>query len=87
MPKWLSAGKDKEIKITKSPTLAIFIAIFCHAIWNGTLWISGRIFIDSPILIKIVIDLVLVTTLIVILWFILRRLIPYAVDDRNSLLS
>ena len=87
LPKWLSAGKDKEIKITKSPTLAIFIAIFCHAIWNGTLWISGRIFIDSPILIKIVIDLVLVTTLIVILWFILRRLIPYAVDDRNSLLS
>ena len=87
LPKWLSAGKDKEIKITKSPTLAIFVAIFCHAIWNGTLWISGRIFIDSPILIKIVIDLVLVTTLIVILWFILRRLIPYAVDDRNSLLS
>lgn len=87
LPKWLSAGKDKQIKITKSPTLAIFIAIFCHAIWNGTLWISGRIFIDSPILIKIVIDLVLVTTLIVILWFILRRLIPYAVDDRNSLLS
>ena len=87
LPKWLSAGKDKEIKITKSPTLAIFVAIFCHAIWNGTLWISGRIFYDSPILIKIVIDLVLVTTLIVILWFILRRLIPYAVDDRNSLLS
>ena len=87
LPKWLSAGKDKEIKITKSPPVAIFIAIFCHAIWNGTLWISGRIFIDSPILIKIVIDLVLVTTLIVILWFILRRLIPYAVDDRNSLLS
>ena len=87
LPKWLSAGKDKEIKITKSPTLAIFVAIFCHAIWNGTLWISGRIFIDSPILIKIVIDFGLVTTLIVILWFILRRLIPYAVDDRNSLLS
>ena len=87
LPKWLSAGKDKEIKITKSPTLAIFIAIFCHAIWNGTLWISGRIFYDSPIAIKFVIDLGLVTTLIVILWFILRRLIPYAVDDRNSLLS
>ena len=87
LPKWLSAGKDKEIKITKSPALAIFIAIFCHAIWNGTLWISGRIFYDSPIAIKFVIDLGLVTTLIVILWFILRRLIPYAVDDRNSLLS
>ena len=87
LPKWLSAGKDKEIIITKSPTLAIFIAIFCHAIWNGTLWISGRIFYDSPIAIKFVIDLGLVTSLIVILWFILRRLIPYAVDDRNSLLS
>ena len=87
LPKWLSAGKEKEIQLTKSPTKAILIAIFCHAVWNGTLWLSGRILIDSPVIIQIAVNLILITVLIVILWMILRRLIPYATDDRNSLLS
>ena len=79
--------KEKEIQLTKSPTKAILIAIFCHAVWNGTLWISGRLLIDSPIIIQITVNLILISILIVILWMILRRLIPYAIDDRNSLLS
>ena len=87
LPKWLSAGKEKEIQLTRSPAKAIFIAIFSHAIWNGTLWLSGIVLIDSPAYIQIIVNLILIITLIVILWIILRRLIPYAIDDRNSLLS
>ena len=87
LPKWLSAGKEKEIPLTKSPSKAIFIAILCHSIWNGTLWISGKLLIDSPAFIQITVDLTLIITLIAILWIILRRLIPYAIDDGNSILS
>jgi RsiW-degrading membrane proteinase PrsW (M82 family) len=87
LPKWLSAGKEKEIPLTKSPSKAIFIAILCHSIWNGTLWISGKLLIDSPAFIQITVNLTLIITLIAILWIILRRLIPYAIDDGNSILS
>ena len=76
LPKWLSAGENKMIKITKSPSKAILIAIFCHAMWNGTMWLSGILLIDAPILFSIIAEFLLIIILILVLWTILRRLIP-----------
>jgi RsiW-degrading membrane proteinase PrsW (M82 family) len=82
LPKWLSAGEKNAIKMTKSPINALFIAILCHAIWNGTLWLSGRLLIDKSLFLVFVVEMVLVVILIITLWTILRRLIPFAINDR-----
>jgi RsiW-degrading membrane proteinase PrsW (M82 family) len=82
LPKWLSAGEKNAIKMTKSPINALFIAILCHAIWNGTLWLSGRLLIDKSLFLVFIVEMVLVVILIITLWTILRRLIPFAINDR-----
>ncbi|MBT3420125.1 MAG: hypothetical protein HN433_02960, partial [Euryarchaeota archaeon] len=84
IPKWLSAGEQNAIQMTKSPIKALLIAILCHGTWNGTMWLSSRLLADKSLIFMFLVDMILVAVLIVILWIILRRLIPYAIDDRNS---
>ncbi len=79
LPKWLSAGEEKMIQLTKNPFKAIFLAILGHSMWNGSLWITSVIFQDSSILIQIITNLLVILFLIVFLWFLLRRMIPFAV--------
>ena len=83
IPKWLSAGQDKMITMTDKPVKAILIAIICHALWNGSLWLTSVILQDSSLLIQIIANIVTIITLIVLLWVILRRLIPYALEEGN----
>ena len=83
IPKWLSAGQEKMITMSDKPVKAIFIAIVCHSLWNGSLWFTSVILQDSSLLIQLVANIVTIITLIVLLWIILRRLIPYALDEVN----
>ena len=83
IPKWLSAGQDKMITITDKPVKAILIATICHSLWNGSLWLTSVILQDSSLLIQIIANIVTIITLIVLLWVILRRLIPYALEEGN----
>ena len=83
IPKWLSAGQEKMITMTDKPVKAIFIAIICHSLWNGSLWFTSVILQDSSLLIQLVANIVTIITLIVLLWIILRRLIPYALEQGN----
>jgi RsiW-degrading membrane proteinase PrsW (M82 family) len=76
LPKWLSAGNNKTIKITKSPVKALLIAILCHGVWNGSMWLTGVLVIDNPMNLSFIIQILVVVLLISILWFILRRIIP-----------
>jgi hypothetical protein len=48
------------------------------------MWVSSKLLADKSLIFMFVVDMILVAILIVILWMILRRLIPYAIDDRNS---
>jgi RsiW-degrading membrane proteinase PrsW (M82 family) len=84
IPKWLSAGEKNAIQMTKSPVKALLIAMLCHGTWNGTMWLSGKLLINKSLLVVFVVEMALVIFLIVVLWMILRRLIPYAINDRNS---
>ena len=84
IPKWLSAGEKNAIKMTKSPITALLIAILCHGTWNGTLWLSGKLLVGKSLIFIFLVEMTLVVILIVILWIILRRLIPYAINDRSS---
>ena len=83
IPKWLSAGQEKMVTITDKPVKAILIAIICHSLWNGSLWFASVILQNSSLLIQIMANLVIIMTLIVLLWIILRRLIPYALEEGN----
>jgi hypothetical protein len=83
IPKWLSAGQEKMITMTKQPVKAILIAIICHSLWNGSLWITSVILQDSSLMIQIIASIATIIILIVLLWIILRRLIPYALEEGN----
>lgn len=84
LPKWLSAGEKKAIAMTKSPLKALLIAMLCHGIWNGTMWVSSKLLVNTSLLFSFIVNMTLVIILITILWTILRRLIPYAISDRGS---
>jgi hypothetical protein len=70
--------------MTNSPITALLIAILCHGTWNGTLWLSGKLLVGKSLIFIFLVEMTLVVILIVILWIILRRLIPYAINDRSS---
>lgn len=84
IPKWLSAGEKNAIRMTKSPISALLIAIFCHGMWNGTMWVTSKLLVNESLLFSFIVEMTLVIILIIILWSVLRRLIPYAINERNS---
>ena len=79
LPFWLSAGRQKMVKITDKPVIAVAIAIIFHAIWNGSLWSMSVLMKDSSIVLQLLSNMTMIFLLILILWIILRRLIPFAV--------
>ena len=79
LPFWLSAGRQKMVKITDKPVIAVAIAIIFHAIWNGSLWSMSVLMKDSSIILQLLSNMTMIFLLILILWIILRRLIPFAV--------
>ena len=79
LPFWLSAGRQKMLKITDKPVIAVAIAIIFHAIWNGSLWSMSVLMKDSSIVLQLLSNMTMIFLLILILWIILRRLIPFAV--------
>ena len=79
LPFWLSAGRQKMVKITDKPVIAVAIAIIFHAIWNGSLWSMSVLMKDSSIVLQLLSNMIMIFLLILILWIILRRLIPFAV--------
>ena len=81
LPRWLSAGQEKMIKITNNPVKAVGIAIIFHAVWNGSLWCISLLMQDSPIIWQVVVNMLTIFLLIGVLWIILRRLIPFAILD------
>ncbi len=86
LPGWLSAGKQSMIKITHNPTKAVGIAVLFHAIWNASLWSVGVVMQDASIVWQLVANMATIFLLIIVLWIILRRLIPFAVfhDEHMS---
>lgn len=84
LPKWLSAGQEKMVKITSNPIKAVAIAIFFHAIWNGSLWSVGVLLKDTSVMIQILANLLLILVLIILLWIVLRRLIPFALLENAN---
>ena len=85
LPKWLSAGHQKMIKITSNPIKAVGIAILFHAIWNGSLWTIGVILQNTSTGIQILASLLITFILIILLWTILRRLVPFAVLEQHAM--
>ena len=83
LPKWLSAGQNKMLKITDKPIKAVGIAILFHAIWNGSLWTISVALQDTSIGIQIFANLLITFILIALLWTILRRLVPFAVLEKS----
>ena len=83
LPKWLSAGQEKMVRITSNPIKAVAIAILFHAIWNGSLWSVGVLLKDSSVIIQILANLLLIVVLIILLWIVLRRLIPFALLENT----
>ena len=84
LPKWLSAGQEKMVKITSNPIKAVAIAIFFHAIWKGSLWSVGVLLKDTSVMIQILANLLLIIVLIILLWIVLRRLIPFALLENSN---
>ena len=78
LPSWLSAGQQKMVRITGNPVIAVAIAIIFHAIWNGSLWSISVLMKDSSIIVQLLTNMTMIFLLILILWIILRRLIPFA---------
>ena len=74
------------IKITHNPTKAVGIAVLFHAIWNASLWSVGVVMQDASIVWQLVANMATIFLLIIVLWIILRRLIPFAVfhDEHMS---
>ena len=66
------------IHITSNPTKAIGVAVLSHAIWNGSLWSVGVVMQDASIVWQLLANMATIFVLILILWIILRRLIPFA---------
>ena len=85
LPKWLSAGHQKMIKITSNPIKAVGLAILFHAIWNGSLWTIGVILQDTSTGIQILASLLITFILIMLLWTVLRRLVPFAVLEQQAM--
>ena len=78
LPSWLSSGKEKMWTMTDKPIKALLIAIAGHSSWNGSLWLTGVILQDSSIAVQLIGQLFTIVVLVVALWVILRRLIPFA---------
>ena len=83
LPKWLSAGSNKTIKITSNPFKAVGIAILLHAMWNGSLWTISVILQDTSTVIQLLANLLTIIILIILLWTILRRLVPFAISEND----
>ena len=83
LPKWLSAGSNKTIKITSNPFKAVGIAILLHAMWNGSLWTISVILQDTSTVILVLANLLTIIILIILLWTILRRLVPFAISEND----
>ena len=83
LPKWLSAGSNKTIKITSNPFKAVGIAILFHAMWNGSLWTISVILQDTSTVIQLLANLLTIIILIILLWTILRRLVPFAISEKH----
>ena len=83
LPKWLSAGSNKTIKITSNPFKAVGIAIMLHAMWNGSLWTISVILQDTSTVILVLANLLTIIILIILLWTILRRLVPFAISEND----
>jgi len=81
LPKWLSAGQEKIVPITSNPIKAVMIAILLHSAWNGSLWLSSVLLQDYGVGIQLLANLTIIVVLIVILWALLRRLIPFAIAE------
>ena len=81
LPKWLSAGPSKTFNITSNPFKAVAIAILLHAMWNGSLWTISVILQDTSTVVQIMANLLTIILLIILLWTILRRLVPFAVSE------
>ena len=83
LPKWLSAGSNKTIKITSNPFKAVGISILLHAMWNGSLWTISVILQDTSTVILVLANLLTIIILIILLWTILRRLVPFAISEND----
>jgi len=83
LPKWLSARPNKKIKITSNPFKAVGIAILLHAMWNGSLWTISVILQDASTVIQVLANLLTIMILIILLWTILRRLVPFAISEND----
>ena len=84
LPSWLSAGKDKAIRLPKNPFIALLMAIVGHSMWNGSLWISSVIFQDSRLIVQLAANMTIIVLLIVFLWILLRRMIPFVVLESST---
>ena len=82
LPRWLSAGPNKAFNITHNPFKAVGIAILFHALWNGSLWTISVIVKDLSVGIQIMANLFTIIFLIILLWTILRRLVPFAISEK-----
>ena len=65
------------------------IAIAGDSAWNGSLWVVGNLFAESSALVLVTANLGLMIALTATLWFVLRRIIPFAlsVEADNSNLA
>ena len=86
LPRWLSAGKESMIRITSNPIKATGVAVLSHAVWNGSLWSVSVLMQDASIVWQLIANMATIFLLILVLWIILRRLIPFAVlhDEHMS---
>jgi ABC-type nickel/cobalt efflux system permease component RcnA len=72
-------------RITSNPIKAVGLAILFHAIWNGSLWTIGVILQDTSTGIQILASLLITFILIMLLWTVLRRLVPFAVLEQQAM--
>ena len=89
LPRWIASSSGKYLPLTDNPVYALMIAIAGHSAWNGSLWIVGNLFAESSALVLVAANLGLMIALTATLWFVLRRIIPFAlsVEADNSNLA
>jgi RsiW-degrading membrane proteinase PrsW (M82 family) len=72
---WLYKPIDKVWSLPRNPVIGLMLAMCGHALWNGSSWIVGWLFIQTDIVVQVIASLAWTGVMIVTLWVIGREIL------------